>query len=59
MNVSFYLDIGSLILGGVIGSIITLVVLFGVAVRKTQKAKKSTSASTLADWPRDKNGKFI
>jgi hypothetical protein len=41
MDISFYLDVGSLILGAVLGSLITLVVLFVIAVRKTKAQEKA------------------
>ena len=59
MEVSFYLDVTSLIVGGVLGSILTLGVLFGVAVRKTMKAKKQEGPIFSSNLSRDKDGKFI
>jgi len=59
MEVNFYLDVASLVVGGVLGSIVTLGTLFGVAVRKTQKAKKQKETTIPSKLFRDKDGKFI
>lgn len=74
MNISFYLDIGSLVLGAVLGSIVTLVALFVIAVRKnkaTKKVQKMNIEDLFAEEvyedgtgpnptpPRDERGIFI